>query len=244
MAWFDTGRPKSGMVKRETTVVFEEHDVTGVEAFEFGQARESEASLRSVSEVRAEVVQEALLYTESEIQRARDEAFEAGCLARAAEDEEIREGMQHTWAGQLEEVTREFYRWRLERTGQMQEALLQMTQLVSEAILGDQFHDIPQSYVHIAGQLVERAVGFETLRLQVPPEAVAYVENEVESLRRRHPDHAQIEVEADAQMSVGDCRLNIEGGVIDGSLRERLEADAPDDERDLVAPPDFGALGR
>ena len=223
MAWFDTGRPKSGLRKRETTVVFEQGEAAGVEAFEFGRAPALEELAGGVSEVRAEVVQEPLLYTESDIQRAREEAFEAGCMARAAEDEEVREGMQQRWAGELEAMVREFYRWRLERTGQMQEALLQMTQVVGEAVLGEHFRAVPESYVHMAGQLVERAVGFETLRLQVPPEAVAYVENEAEALRRRHPEQAHIQVEADAQLASGDCRLQIEGGMIDGILRERLE---------------------
>ena len=221
MAWFDE-KPLTNPAQETTFGLTTEQEAHAAVPFDFGLTRSSEASevatLSEVSEAPAPPT-----FSQQELDEAHQRGFdEARALLEAPLEERLAaQAQRHMLAmgAMLEQVET----WRTRQREESRKAVIEIAGIFTRHLIERAIGEDPLLQLALAGQALERAVEQDNLRLQVAQDAVAPLSEHVEALRRRHPDHAHIVVEGDAELGPGDCRLVVDGGAIHGSLRERVE---------------------
>ncbi len=161
--------------------------------------------------------------TQEELDRAYEEGFEAARVQFEDPLIEKIEAQQERHRAALERMLQTIYDHRTHQWQRLRPVVVELAGILAEQILGQALEQAPWLTTELAGQLIERAVEQEHLRLHVRPEAAKPLQENVDALIRRHPDNAHVEVIADDDLDLGDCRLVVDGGAIEGRLRERVE---------------------
>ena len=224
MDWFDAPKEKENEVSAITFGVVSEAQAKEARLFSFGAATStaSVAQDDGIASGESEVHDEGPRLTQEDLDRAYAQGYEAARLEfenpLSLQLVTQREAHQRSIASMMEQLGER----RREDHRAIVPAVIEIAGMVATEILESALDHAPWLTMELAAQLVERAVEQENLRLFVRPEAARPLQDSIEELVARHPDHADIEIVADERLDVGDCRLVVDGGAIHADLSERL----------------------
>ena len=231
MAWFDERAPSGGAETIEFGLV------EGAQASRYDFSRGAIADSEAYDEERDAALATCERDPDGEAaepepvgfsQQDVDEAWARGFESARAQFEHPRTAqltpMERAQHAAMARVIERMSAWAIEAERDLASHTIDLARALAEQVLGAALErDEGEVMAEIVGQVVERAVELHHLRVIVRPEAVAPITERVDALRRRHPDHAPIEVIGDASLGPGDCDVRADGAAIQARMEARLD---------------------